>query len=760
MALSNGQYAIINVTSGLALDVKDSSDKRGANVLVNTYGEADTQLWHCVKKSNGWQVICSATGKSLDAASSEGSNVQQFTDNDKKNTQRWTIEPTGNTYTLNGASYATYTLKKYSTSMYAVEAGTEAYSNVQISATSQEWAFANVPWLSDAGTYAFASALDTDTVITMESDVRQGRATLEVWDEKNRQTFQNVRWTEQGYNNLRRLETSKFMSWTSMDANIKAGRVLKQYDYDKNSTNQHYIFAQVGYTDLQGDTVPTYTIGVQSASNFVLDASNGTDDGIADYVTFQPKRTDENGDVVAAQQWVLLHTSRWIKGYTTPYNLGISTDGKNTVRSTSMSADETFTGKICLKTPDLQQNARYRVRGRVKGTSDFDVSPWRSAEDGSTAFNGWGDGWHNMWVGKRGSHVVFDHEFTLSWGNYDRLDVDIRARTVLLKTTNGSKEYTRSSESSYTVPILWEPAITLDSVIMTFSAVHVSLSSDYNQAGNHVKVSMCGGSASDVIAQSGEVEIPLSRLKTIPALGESVSVDVEWLTSDGCKVTKTLTGTVTYDGGTIDVNPSWTFDADTRCMVATLGNSYAARLFVEKPTGTEMYECPIVNGTAYVPYPLNQSYKVWVSVETDTDWGGKLQSFSAVKSREFVWNWNQCQKTAVAFAGIGAPSQSRKLTPDVSVTNTNGRAHPIAHAWGTVTASLDFDGVITVDKTLGSGTEEFTLLAHTAKSGEYPVYRTPYGDYERVVIEGVEMPPKDDKLVEVKITQQAVSVDD
>lgn len=762
MALSNGQYAIINVTSGLALDVKGASDKSKANVIVFTYCENDTQLWHAVKKSNGWQLINSATGKSLDAASSsEGANVQQYTDNNKKGSQRWTITATGNTYELNGTSYVTYTIKKYSGSAYVTEAGTDVSSNVVVSATSQEWAFVSVPWLSEAGTYAFASALDPNVVITMESDSRQGKATLEVWDEQNRQTFQNVRWTEQGYNNLRRLETSKFMSWTSMDANIKAGRVLKQYDYDKNSTNQHYIFAQVGYTDLQGDTVPTYTIGVQSASNFVLDASNGTDDGIADYVTFQPKRTDENGDVVAAQQWVLIHASRWVKSFVVPGNIGITTDKKKSIRQASMDADGSLTAYACLVSKDTQMNARYRLIGRLKGTKDTEVGLWRSADDGSTAFNGWGDGWAKQWTGKRNTLAVFDNPITLEWGEYDRIDVDIRARTVFSRRTSseGSLEYVRSSEGAYTVPVLWEPAITLDSAIMTYGSLHVSLKSDFNQESNRVKVTVCGATVSDVIGPTGEIEIPFSEMKSVLVPGDEAEINVSWTTLDGLTTTKTFTHTVTAEGGTVAVNPSWTYDTVTRCMTTPASNEMAAYLITTNGVGSNLYRCPEVNGIIYVPIPFGASYKIWTSVETSTDWGTVVQSFDKTDTSECVWSWGNCQETAIGFFGkSGPPKLSESYETSVTLLDVNDRPFPAPHAWGNLSVDLDFDGVCMTDGAKGCTKADFEQLLTTPRDGIYPIYRTPYGGWYKVAIQGVSFPRSDDFKVELKVSQKAVSV--
>ena len=80
--LSEGTYIILNVKSKMAIDVKGASDSSGTNVQQYTKNNSDAQIWALTEQSNGWQIICSLTGKSLDVnQAASGQNVRQWNDN-------------------------------------------------------------------------------------------------------------------------------------------------------------------------------------------------------------------------------------------------------------------------------------------------------------------------------------------------------------------------------------------------------------------------------------------------------------------------------------------------------------------------------------------------------------------------------------------------------------------------------------------------------------------------------------------------------
>lgn len=96
--IANGTYKVINLNSGLALDVASASTADGANVLQWPYGGANNQKWTFTSLGSGFYTITSVnSNKVLEVAGYSkvnGGNVDQWTANNGNN-QVWQVISNG-----------------------------------------------------------------------------------------------------------------------------------------------------------------------------------------------------------------------------------------------------------------------------------------------------------------------------------------------------------------------------------------------------------------------------------------------------------------------------------------------------------------------------------------------------------------------------------------------------------------------------------------------------------------------------------------
>lgn len=99
--LASGQYAIISLSSGKALTIKDSDLDDGALLVQQDFEQQVNQIWDVKVLGNGFYSITAFHSQkaleSQDSNNRDGANLQQFTwVNDWK--QHWAIQPIGDGY--------------------------------------------------------------------------------------------------------------------------------------------------------------------------------------------------------------------------------------------------------------------------------------------------------------------------------------------------------------------------------------------------------------------------------------------------------------------------------------------------------------------------------------------------------------------------------------------------------------------------------------------------------------------------------------
>lgn len=753
----------------MALDVRGASDYSGANVLQYTPNGTDAQIWSVVNTSSGrYQIINSLSGNSLDVAGgtmADGTNVQAYCDNDSQ-AQRWNPVADGSTYTYNDVDYYTYVVYCTKDSTYVLDVsagGTTAGSNVQIytanSTDAQRWIFVPVSCMTTGGTYRLRSALADDLAVDVSGGSNADGANAQIWsvNDTNAQIFQAKVDSDSLTSVFIRPDCGKALDVTS--GSSTDGTNVQQWAVN-SSRAQQWLPVMVGTTTVNGTTVPVYALHVQTGSGKVMDVAGGGTK-LATNVQIYPYNAS------LAQKFWLEKTSYLDSGIASPIIDGISVSSSyNPTKSHGVDSG-TVTARICIRSFSDYVQVRYRVKKYAYNSRTAEISEWRDAVNDSTANNGWGD----PWTGYAASgETVMPVEIACAVSNsgYDRFDVEIQARGFDPSRNYGAAA--RSATTTATSIVYRVPTVTVESAAIVESGLKVVLTSDYHHYVNAVKVTANGGSGrvtgvygtSDigVIIPWSSIREPIQSGSTMQA---SVAVSYSFTTSE---TTVTGTSTVALDTSSVAVS---VVSSTIENLVQTITLSVeprVAKVMWNGIDGERIEDCIINGNKVIVPYPFGIDYVVHVQVYDETESVGVSNLiYSSVNEKAFSWlydetstGWTECH---LIVNQDKAPSLSRSVGYSTSSANTNGRDHPFVTAWGVRSLDLGVSGVVpaeTIDDLDSSDMRDFYALSETLGRGEYPLYRSPQGDYERVAISSIDMDAINPDWVQCSIDQQAVSL--
>ena len=170
--------------------------------------------------------------------------------------------------------------------------------------------------------------------------------------------------------------------------------------------------------------------------------------------------------------------------------------------------------------------------------------------------------------------------------------------------------------------------------------------------------------------------------------------------------------------------------------------------------------------------PLNKDVKVIKIGSADGSSWSYSEQTARIDSHLFIWNWTDLGSTdiydssaAIIINSDSPPDQTRKYTPDVKFSSPSGRVLPVAFASSNVSIDMSVKGVVVDDGVkyqaagpLPDNTKltRVTRLASLSGKGIHPIYRTPYGDWSQVAIEGVDTSKTEMYLSGASITQRSV----
>ena len=803
MAIDEGTYLIINSASGLAMDVANASDAWGANILLWTPHGGDSQIWAVTQHDNGWQLICSLTGKSADVENgkigTDGTNIRQWEDNNA-NAQRWDIDEVGSTY-YNDEPYVTYSIKVHGTNK-CIDGQEDAdpngnvllwtYSSSQYKPW-QHWIFVPVSCFTDEGTYAIRSALDTNLCVDIADSSNGAGAKAVAWPYKgtNNEIFQAVRNTESLTVKLVATHSGK-----ALDVDHGAtedGRQLLQWPMDvADNPNQHWLPVQDGTITVNGTTVPTYALRNQSSENVsrVIDVSGASTTPGTNLVVWTYSQGKAN------QRFWFEKAEMLGAGISTPSQAQpqlIQADGSGTFRL-SFACDEEY------------YQARYRVRTYSgKDRQTYTQTEWMNVRDGSKTNEGWGPAWTYSFT-----RSELENDGTLTLPRDFEYDVDGlstgKAYTEIGLQVRAYREsygdvgaHAHGATASTTVRIAKRATVTMtddaangDLFVRTVEtgsgddiAIEARMHHDVPLAkSHHVSgriVDADGKYISEIVTvDSSDPEnlslvFPSNILRRLPDEGEKVGIAFGWQTSDGGYTAETiwLENGVNYNrsqSATINIIRTDRHDKDdtwTDFITVNAHNNDWCFLAIERGTGVEMFDCPTIlsssgEKTFKVLPPLNKQYRlIFLAKDGNSRFAIKTVTMPPLEAHVYTWAWRvRLDETANLHVSEGShPKQTRGYEADSAVHITTGRRHPVGWAHRTVSVDLSVEGSTYFGDTMRySQDEDFERLTYMIGEGEHPVFRTPRGDWYRVIVKAVDNSYQEEWGSEVKVSQEAVTV--
>lgn len=759
--MKSGTYTMISLYNSKAVTVSDEGSV-GGNVTTYEENYSNSQIQYLTgNDTDGWAIRFPLTGYILDLENGnqvDGANVRQWTWNGYEGSQKWDIVAVaGKTFAYNGTSYPVYTVNVANGTVRLDVNSTNG--NVRVwspkdNYAAQQWIFVPAQTIADGGTYSFVSEFDQTVAIDVPGGSTANNCRLQLWtiNYLNPQIFKLVKNSDGSVSfvnpSIGKAITADDDLFTS---GSERGAHVCQRDFT-GADNQKWVCSQDGQMKVNGHLVPTYIIRSQHYTNMCLAVTG-----------------DKNEVGTELWCWTITHTpgKRWYlmpqsytptaNGYKLPQPRYLNWAGSSTKLSwnTAWANKSNSTAQHGQATSDgWPIQARYRVKSWTFGNrTKSTTSNWKSVDKDLPTANGWG----NMWTSNATNNVAFATAITPDFTKYDRIDVDFQAHTIS-SSWGDWDAHAKSYDRSATLSIIYKPTITVTSAVLSPDGLTIHLKSDFLHYSNTAQVWSCGGNgkASGLSPYDGAVLIPFKTLKTVPEEGDSINISVRYKTIDGAFSYYFANGAkVTYDGKKQNIK-CWT-NADAATISSYgYGTDAKAYILIRRGHGVKMERIDAAaNGVTTVPYPLNREFDVWF---TSKSLGGFVHThYGAIKDTHFYWTWGKdSAKHAVAQVNVNdIPQQTRKLTASVTLNKNNGDDHATASAWAGTTQDMT---VQCVDPG-GKQRDNFDALAYTAGEDEVPVYRSPYGDWERVAISSVDISTKNADYDELKVEQSAVTYD-
>lgn len=806
---SEGTYIILNVNSQKAIDVKGSSDSSGANVQQWTKNNSDAQVWALDKQSNGWQIICSLTGKSLDVSSvASGQNVRQWSDNNSAN-QRWDVETDGKTYTYNSKSYNSYLIKAHSNTSLVldVESGsTSAGANIRLyssnNSNAQRWILIPAAVLTTEGAYEIVLAADTSMCIDIAGGSTASKANAQVYsrNSSNAQKFVADVDSQTFTVVLKNANSNKVLDIAGGTA--KNGANIQQYP-SNNTTAQKWLPMKSGSVKIDGETVPTYVIHSQAGNDFVMDCKGGGKTAKTNIQLYT-----ENNSV--AQKFAFVKTdiedttmsappAFFLNSYTDK-NLSVSRVGPGDITISSLK----ISGLVYK-----MYKARYFIRYFTPGRASYTDTKWMNVKDDSTARSGWGDAWNytvdstlpdnatqetQEFLKHPYRLVAFNKTITLNANNHRSAEVYIQYREFVPTSVSGQLYTMYSPYTQVKISVTQEMQLSVSSFKFiensskTALGVSLKLTDSLNGKCEILRGRLIGSDGIPVTEWESSNSMTLSfyvdgSLRRIPDANEVCTLEYQMLTDDLAAKSSSISATFGgYGSNAAVVNPSLYTGIDTgdSCSVMVQNeNVDHLYCFVEVPDsdGTIVKTCSKVSSISdrtvweCLP-PLNKDVKLIVIGSTNGTVWKKGEITTRVNTHNFIWNWPEhtsydyYDNYAIVIINTDAPpSQTRTYTTDIQFSNPMGRFFPVGFASPSLSGDVSVSGVI-VDPDASyesseplpsnSTKEDILKLVRLSGKGIHPVYRTPYGDWYTVAVESVDISKSELYLSSVDVKQRAV----
>ena len=588
-------------------------------------------------------------------------------------------------------------------------------------------------------TYEILPIEDITLAIEVAGNSVANKANARLWT-RNDSNAQKWLFTAEGTADvwyIKDAETGKCMEVYGGLANDKNGGNVSMYT-SNNSVAQKWLAAYIGTQDVNGTAYETYqfiAFGGTTSTPRCMDVQ-----GSGSYIR---SNIQIHGRSVGhpSQTFVLVPTEWNAIGGTgnTQTVLPVPTRGHANGTVGSEPSPNPFaasSGTVypAFECPNEYYQLRYRTCTRSVGETALSAwSDWRSIEDGSTGFGGWGS------VGDYNCHpTVIDgvnwSELGVSVDNsdaYDLTDVQFSARAWVPDWGEGSTVSAHGGAATWTATTVRDIERLDVTATMTPDGLLVGWATDWTRGGNSVVAQSNIFTAANAVGDaSGQLLVPITALSRIPDDGDTIDMAISFTTSDGFEKVSDGTVQVSYATGhsgdlVLSSSVSGTF-----ATVAASNASATAWLVVPRGHGNRFVKLEGSSPWKIAP-PLNVPWTVYSAVETSGGWVSTAETFDPIADKNYHVTSQALDRDLAIIGGVNSPQTFKpSYSRSIESAETYNRERSV-NVLGRVTdASWTFKGAALPDT---FDTCDWALHAGHA------YFRAPNGFWAQVAITGGSM---------------------
>ena len=339
---------------------------------------------------------------------------------------------------------------------------------------------------------------------------------------------------------------------------------------------------------------------------------------------------------------------------------------------------------------------RYRTRNREVGEDAMGSwSNWKSISNAATTFNGWGTVGASNCTPTDYDGVKWSSNGVTVANNstYDLTEIQFGVRAWTASWGEGSTASAHGGAYTWSVTTVKPVTLNTPTAVMTPEGLKIGWDTNWTRGGNAVSIDSNLFNAVNTVGDyDDEYMVPITALAHVPASGESISLKLDFTTSDGLTVTYDGTVTVSYASGhastmTLSVNTLGTI-ATVTCSDSTA----SAWLVVERGHGNRFVK---LDGTSPwdIPAPLGVPWTVWASSTTVNGWESVAQEFSPIDDKNYHITSQDLKRDLPIIGGVNdSPSFGTKYSRSVESAETYNRERSVNVLGGVTDASWTLKG--------------------------------------------------------------------
>lgn len=602
--------------------------------------------------------------------------------------------------------------------------------------------------ISASATYEILPLEDVTLAAEVAGNSTANRATVRLWS-RNDSNAQKWQFVAEGTPNvwyIKDAETGKAVDVPSgMDAN---GEDVAMYTYNSADNGQRWTAEYVSTQTINGTAYETYQFvtALSSSPERVMDVQ-GDGAYIKSNVQIWKKVAGHPSQTFALvpTEWNAIGGTGNNQPVLPTPNEGVygTTSGTALNGVVSLSSGTLYPGFTC----DWDKyQMRYRVRKREAGESAVgDWSDWKSIDDGSTGFYGWGTvGASNLtptdidgvkWSAKG---VSIDNSST-----YDMTVVQFSVRAWTANWGEGSTTSAHGGEYTYEVTTVRPVTLATPTATMTPDGLLVEWDTNWSKGGNTVNIESNLFSPVTTVGDYDDgYTVGITSLTHVPASGETISLKLEFTTSDGLTVTYDGTVNVSYASGHATTITLSSTVIGTIATVACSEASAEGYLVLERGHGNRFVK---LDGTQPwdVPAPLGVPWTVYAAVDTGTGWKSVAQEFAPIDDKNYHITSQDLMRDLPVIGGVNTSQDfTAKYSRNTESASTYNRERPVNVLGGVTGASWTLKGAALPDN--------YSNCDWAVHAG-HCYFRAPNGFWAQVAVTGGSIDYKYPEYAEVEI---------